>query len=370
MTTPLKVGIMGCGNIAAAYLKNASLFRPIKIEAVADLNPAAAEARAKEFGVRAVTPDALLADPQIDIVLNLTVPKAHYEVARRALEAGKHIFSEKPYVLNVREGKALAALASEKCLKIGSAPDTILGGSHQYGRKLIDQGEVGRITSGVCALMGHGHESWHPNPAFFYQVGGGPLFDMGPYYISNLVQLIGPVARVTGFTSIATPTRTITSEPLKGTIIPVETPTNIHGVLEFVSGAVVTVLMSFDVWHNEIGRMVLHGTEGSIYIPDPNGFSGDVRVAKPRQEVAVAEQWQHPLVGANFRSVGLADMAAGILENRPPRCNGEFALHVVDIMDGLLRSGAEKRVIEMTTTCERFEPLTPEAARALMVDAS
>jgi len=180
------------------------------------------------------------------------------------------------------------------------------------------------------------------------------------------------VKRVTGFTSSATPTRTITSEPKKGTVIPVETPTNIHGVLEFVSGAVITLIMSFDVWHDEVAHMTLHGTEGTLYLPDPNEFLGPVRVAKPGQPVATVEQWAHPFGASemirNYRSSGLADMAMGILENRPHRCNGEFALHVVDIMDGILRSGAEKCVVEMTTSCERFEPFTPEAARALLAE--
>jgi len=362
---------MGCGNISAAYLKMASRFHGIKVAAVADAVASVAEMRSKEYGVPAVSPDALLADPTIDIILNLTIPGAHYEVGRRALEAGKHVFSEKPYVLNVEEGKKLAALAKEKGLRIGSAPDTILGGAHQYGRHLLDQGEVGRITSGVCAMMCHGHESWHPSPEFYYKVGGGPLFDMGPYYVSNLVQLLGPVARVTGFTSSATLTRTITSEPKKGTVIPVETPTNIHAVLEFVSGAVVTLITSFDVWHNEIEHMVLHGTEGAIYMPDPNNFFGEIRVAKPGQPVAKVEQWDHAFVPdestRHYRSSGLADMAMGILEGRPHRCNGDFALHVIDIMDGILRAGAEKRVVEMTTSCDRFDIFTPEESRALLV---
>jgi len=220
-------------------------------------------------------------------------------------------------------------------------------------------------------MMGSGHESWHPNPEFYYKKGGGPLLDMGPYYVSNLVQLLGPVKRVTGFTSSATPTRTITSEPKKGTVITVETPTNIHGVLEFVSGAVVTLITSFDVKQQENAHMALYGTGGTIYVPDPNGFAGPVRVAKSRGQAAPVEQWEHPLGpdekgGANYRSAGLADMALGILEGRPHRCNGEFALHVIDIMTGILRAGEEGRAVEMSTTCERFAPLTPEAAQTLV----
>ncbi|KXU38116.1 oxidoreductase [Cephaloticoccus primus] len=378
MTKVMNVGIMGCGNISKSYLSLAPLFRGIKIVAVADVVAAAAEERAKEFNVSALTPDGLLAAPNIDIIVNLTIPAAHYEVSRKALEAGKHVFSEKPYVLSVEEGLKLAALAREKGLRIGSAPDTILGGTHQYARHLIDRGEVGRITSGLCGVMSHGMESWHPNPGFFFLAGGGPMLDLGPYYVSNLVQLLGPVKRVSGFTSMATNTRTVTAEPNKGKVIPVETPTNIHATLEFAQGAVITLITSWDVWEHGMEPMALFGTEGTIHIPDPNMFGGEIRVmrtASDDRKVTTVEQWEHPLSkpnhgasSANYRCAGLTDMAQAIVAGRPHRCNGDFALHVIDIMTGILRAGEEGRVVEMQTTCERFAPLGPDEARALLAE--
>jgi len=366
---------MGCGNISKAYLELAPRFRGIKIVAVADMVAAAAEARSKEFNVRALTPEALLADPDIDIIVNLTVPAAHYEVTSKALEAGKHVFSEKPYVLSVEEGNKLRALAKEKGLRLGSAPDTILGSAHQYARHLVDKGEIGRITSGLCGVMSHGMESWHPNPGFFFLPGGGPMLDLGPYYVSNLVQLLGPVKRVAAFTSAATPTRTVTAEPNAGKVIPVETPTNIHATLEFSQGAVITLITSWDVWEHGMEPMALFGTEGTLHLPDPNNFGGKIQMArladfpgKPSWEIkpTVVEQWDHPFSEGNFRCAGLTDMAHAIAEGRPHRCNADFALHVVDIMTGILRAGEEGRVIDMQTTCERFAPLGPDEARALL----
>jgi len=375
MTHETRIGIMGCGNISKAYLELAPRFRGIKIVAVADVVAAAAETRSKEFNVRALTPEALLADPDIDIIVNLTVPAAHYEVTRKALEAGKHVFSEKPYVLSVEEGNKLRALAKEKGLRLGSAPDTVLGAAHQYARHLLDKGEVGRITSGLCGVMSHGMESWHPNPGFFFLPGGGPMLDLGPYYVSNLVQLLGPVKRVAAFTSAATPTRTVTAEPNAGKVIPVETPTNIHATLEFAGGAVITLITSWDVWEHGMEPMALFGTEGTIHLPDPNNFGGEIRIAriadfpgKPSWEIKATpvSQWDHPFSEGNFRCAGLTDMAHAIAEGRPHRCNADFALHVVDIMTGILRAGEEGRVINMQTTCERFAPLGPDEARALL----
>jgi len=371
MTKETRIGIMGCGNISKAYLELAPRFWGIKVVAVADVVAAAAQARAAEFGVEALTPEALLAAADVDIIVNLTVPAAHYEVTRKALEAGKHVFSEKPYVLSVEEGLRLAALAQEKGLRLGSAPDTVLGAAHQYARHLVDKGEVGRITSGLCGVMSHGMESWHPNPGFFFLAGGGPMLDLGPYYVSNLVQLLGPVKRVTAFTSAATPTRTVTAEPNRGKVIPVETPTNIHATLEFAQGAVITLITSWDVWEHGMEPMALFGTEGTIHIPDPNCFGGEVRLVKRSAKTGEVkaqpiEPWAHPFSEGNFRCAGLTDMAHAIAEGRPHRCNADFALHVVDVMTGILRAGESGRVIAMQTTCERFAPLGPDAARALL----
>jgi predicted dehydrogenase len=225
------VGIIGCGNIAFSYLKLAPLFRSINVLAVADLNMDAAVARAEEFSVRAETVDGLLAASDIEIIVNLTIPAAHFEVTRQILEAGKHAYSEKPFVLTLEEGEALRELAAKKGLRVGSAPDTFLGGAHQLARSTIDEGMVGEIIGGTCHVMSPGMESWHPNPDFFFQPGGGPILDLGPYYVTNLVQLIGPVKTVSAMASASSKTRIIGNGPRLGETVPVETPTNIHAVL-------------------------------------------------------------------------------------------------------------------------------------------
>ena len=375
MTNPLRIGLIGCGNISTSYLARAKNFGAVSFRAVADINPATAQARGEEFGVEAMSVDALLAHPEVDLVLNLTIPAAHFEISSRALEAGKHVYSEKPYVLTVEEGQALAKLASEKGLRVGSAPDTVLGSSHQLARKLIDDGAVGRITSGTCAVMSPGMESWHPNPDFFFLKGGGPILDLGPYYIANLVQLIGPVARVSALTSTPSKTRTIGNGARLGETVPVETPTTIHALLEFRSGAVVTLMASWDVWQSDIAPMALYGTEGTIHIPDPNFFDGEVRITK-RDEAAELPAWDHPLgppnreipegMVADYRSAGLADMAQAIVEGRPHRCNDAYALHVVEVMTAILRAGEEGRYVEIETDCERPAPLDIAAAQTLL----
>jgi predicted dehydrogenase len=196
MARKLGVGIIGCGNISTTYFKFAPLFRGIEVKACADINPAAAKAKAKEYGVRAESVADLLKAKDVDIVVNLTIPAVHYEISRQALDAGKHVYSEKPFVLSVKEGLDLKKRAAKKKLRIGSAPDTFLGGAHQLARDLIDKGKLGKITGGTCYVMSHGMEHWHPNPDFFFQPGAGPVLDVGPYYITNLIQLIGPVKRV------------------------------------------------------------------------------------------------------------------------------------------------------------------------------
>lgn len=375
MTQVLRIGLIGCGNISTSYLSRAVNFKNISFRAVADVNPEAAAARGAEFGVEVMTPEALLAHPEVDMVLNLTIPAAHYAVSKAALEAGKHVYSEKPYVLSLEEGRDLAALAAARGLRLGSAPDTVLGSSHQLARHLIDAGAVGRITSGTCAVMSHGMEAWHPNPDFFFQKGGGPILDLGPYYIANLVQLLGPVARVSALSATPSPTRTIGSEPRRGEVIPVETPTTIHALLEFDSGAVITLVASWDVWQHDLAPMALYGTEGTLHVPDPNFFDGPVRLTKGA-EPADLPAWDHPLgppnreipcgMVADYRTAGLADMAQAITEGRPHRCNDEFALHVVEVMTAILQSGEEGRFIPLTTRCARPEALGIDAARALL----
>jgi predicted dehydrogenase len=372
MDNILGVGILGCGNISPTYFELAPMFKNIEIRACADINPSAAETRADEYGVRCETISGLLGANDIDIIVNLTVPDVHFTVTRQILAAGKHAYSEKPLVLSLGEGRELIALADDKGLKVGCAPDTFLGGAHQLARETIDAGEIGKITSGTCHLMSHGMEMWHPNPAFFFQPGGGPILDMGPYYIANLVNLIGPVKRVAALSSMATTTRTITSEPLNGTKIPVRTPTNIHALLEFESGATITLTASWDVWAHQHNNIELYGTEGSIILPDPNHFGGEVKVTKTDGELHPLEDWNHPFgvinqdTHANYRAAGLADMAHAILEGREARCSIDRALHGVDVMLSILKSGEIGAFVDIQTSCTRPEALGNEDARALL----
>lgn len=368
----LGVGIIGCGNISAAYLRLAPLFKGIEVRAVADMNPDAAKARAEEFNVRAESVDDLLGADDINIVVNLTIPAAHYPVSKAALEAGKHVYSEKPFVLSVDEGNELLALADAKGLRVGSAPDTFLGGAHQAARAKIDHGEVGRITGGTCHVMNHGMEHWHPNPDFFYQPGGGPVLDLGPYYVANLVQLIGPVKSIAAMSSSAYAERTISNGPRDGETVPVQTPTNIHALLEFDSGAIVTLAASWDVWAHRHKNMELYGTGGSLYVPDPNFFGGDVEEVQPNGEPNAVDQAGHPFGvpnqddRANYRAAGLADMAIAIAEGREHRCNGRMALHVIDILTGILKAGETGERVVLTTTCYRPAALSPAEAQALL----
>ena len=270
--TNLGVGIIGCGNISTTYLRLAPIFKGIKVIAVADLDQAAATARAQEFGVRADSVAGLLASDDIDIVVNLTIPDAHFLVTKQILQSGKHAYSEKPLVLTLDEGNELAAIAAGNQLRIGSAPDTFLGGTHQNARAVLDSGAIGNVIAGSCHVMSHGMEHWHPNPDFFFLPGAGPVLDVGPYYIANLIQLIGPVKRVVSLTSSATATRTIRSKPRKGEVIPVKTPTNIHALLEFEQGATITMSASWDIWAHRHTHMELYGTQGSLFLPDPEFF--------------------------------------------------------------------------------------------------
>lgn len=370
--TTLGVGIIGCGNISAAYLRLGPLFNGIALRAVADLNSAAAEARAAEFGVRAETVEALLAADDIDIIVNLTVPAAHFSVSKAALEAGKHVYSEKPFVLSVDEGKTLLALAEAKGLRVGSAPDTFLGGAHQAARATLDSGAVGQIVGGTCHVMSHGMEQWHPNPDFFFKPGGGPILDLGPYYVANLVQLLGPVKHISAMSSAGFAERTIGNGPREGERIGVETPTNVHALMEFANGAIITLGASWDVWAHRHANMELYGTEGSLYVPDPNFFGGVVQQVQPGDEPAEIGDDGHPFGvanqdggQANYRMAGLADMAMAIGEGRDHRCNGTLALHVIDVLTTILRAGETGERLTLSTTCERPAALTPADAAKL-----
>jgi len=376
MAKTLGIGIIGCGNISATYFGLAPMFKGIEVRAGADINMDAAKGRAKQYGVRAETIADLLKAKDIDIVVNLTVPAAHYEVSKQILDAGKHVYSEKPFVLSVKDGQDLQKRAAKKGLRIGSAPDTFLGGSHQLARHLVDSGKLGKITSGTLHVMNHGMEHWHPNPDFFFLPGGGPVLDLGPYYIADIINLIGPVKRVAALTTIPAKERTISSKPRRGEKLKVQTPTTILALLEFENGAAITLNASWDVWSHGHAPIELYGEEGSLFIPDPNFFGGEVRYTKRDKPVAKAPKWDHPFsvpnqqhshgAMANYRTVGLADMALAISAGRPHRCSQEVALHTVDVMTGILRSGETGKFVNMVTTCERPAALGVQEAQALL----
>jgi predicted dehydrogenase len=367
-----RVGIIGCGNICPNYLRHLRLFDFVEVAACADAFADRAESMARAHEIpRACSVDELLDEPTISIVANLTPPQAHFDVAMRAIEAGKHVYNEKPLTLDLNEAKALLAAAEAKGLRVGCAPDTFLGAGLQTCRKLIDDGEIGEPVAATAFMMSHGTESWHPAPAFYYQKGGGPMFDMGPYYLTALTTLIGPMRRVAGMARTSFPTRTITSEPLRGTVIHVEVPTHVAGLIEFDSaadggtGPIATIIMSFDVWAANLPPIEIHGTRGSLAVPDPNGFAGPVRLRR-----ADEREWRDvPLTHAyaeGGRGLGIADMARAIESGRPHRANGALAAHVLDAMHAFHAASDAARSVELTTTCSRPAAIPPGLPRGVL----
>ena len=341
MTTPMKVGIVGCGNISNAYLEAGKRFDVLDIVAVSDLDLDRAKAKAEEHAIaRALSVDQLLADPEVEIVINLTVPGAHYDVCKASLEAGKHAYVEKPLSLTRDQGRDLLQTAHDRGLRIGGAPDTFLGAGYQTCRKLIDDGAIGQLIAATAFMQGRGVETWHPNPEFFFKPGGGPMFDMGPYYLTALISLLGPIRRLTGSAQMSFPERLITSQPLSGQTIVVETPTHIAGVLDFAGGAVATIITSFDVWAHNLPPIEIHGSEGSISAPDPNMFGGVVKLYREGkwEEVPLTHGYEE-----NSRGLGVADMAYAIAEGRPHRASGELTFHVLDAMHGFLDASEQGR---------------------------
>ncbi len=350
-----KVGIIGCGNISNAYFKGCDAFEILEVVACADIDLDRAKAKGEEHGVKAMSVDELLADPDIDIVINLTIPAAHADVSLLALEAGKNVHAEKPFALTRKDGLKVLAKAKEKDLLVGCAPDTFLGGGLQTCRKLIDDGWIGEPVAATAFMLSHGPEAWHPNPDFFYKVGGGPMFDMGPYYLTALVHLLGPVKRVTGSARISFPERVATSEALFGHKIEVEIPTHVTGIMDFASGAIGTLITSFDVWSHNLPRIEIYGSEGSLSVPDPNTFGGPVMVRR-----AGEKDWSEiPLTHSDkvARGIGVADMAYALQSGRPHRASGQLAYHVLDLMHAFHDSSSTGRHVKLKSTVKRPAPL-------------
>jgi len=358
--TQMNVGIIGCGTISSIYLQAPAKFALLRIVACADLIPEVAQAKARQYGVPKVAlVEELLSDPEIDLVLNLTVPAAHTEIGLAALAAGKAVYSEKPLGINREQGKALLEAGRARQRMIGCAPDTFLGGGLQTCIKLINDGAIGVPIGATAFLLCHGHESWHPAPDFYYQPGGGPMFDMGPYYLTALIAMLGPVRRVTGSTRITFPERVVTSQPKPGKVIKVQTPTHIAGVLDFANGAIGTIITSFDVWSHQLPHIEVYGTEGTLIAPDPNGFGGPVYV-RGAQERAWREVPHTHGYTENSRGIGVADMAHAMRTGQTPRASGELAYHVLDIMEAIHDASREERHITLSSTCQHPALLLPQ----------
>lgn len=361
----VKVGIIGCGNISNVYFENlCNYFEITELVACADLKMERAREKAEERddsgelkypGVTAMTVDELLTDDEIEIVVNLTIPQVHFEVAEKVLDAGKHVYSEKPLTLSRQQGQALLAKATDKGLRVGNAPDTFLGEGHQTARKIIDDGWIGQPVSATAFMACQGHESWHPDPEFYYKAGGGPMFDMGPYYLTDLIFLLGDVRSVCCMTGKAFQQRIITSPKKIGQKIDVDIPTHLAGQMKFVNGAIGTIITSFDVKLHSLPRIEIHGTTGSLSVPDPNGFGGRVKIFRQGMDC-----WQDVPLAYNSngqRGKGVADMSCAIRTGRLHRASGKLAYHVLDLMHAFHESSDQRRFIDIESTAERPAPL-------------
>jgi len=356
MAEKVSVGIIGTGNIFGAYVSGCRGFDILDIAACADIDLRKAEAKAEEFGIpKACSVEDLLSDRDVQLVVNLTVPKVHAQVSLAVISAGKHVHSEKPLAITRQEGEQVIAAARERGLLLGCAPDTFLGGGQQTCRKLIDDGWIGEPVAAVAFMMGHGPESWHPSPDFFYQAGAGPMLDVGPYYVTALINLLGPVRRVTGSTRISFPERVATSDGHRGRKFAVEVPTHVAGVMDFVSGPVATIITSFDIWAAQLPHIEIYGSEGTLSVPDPKIFGGSVLVRR-----AGAEVWSDiPLTHSAEvgRGIGVADLAYAITSGRQHRATGDLAFHALDIMSSFETASDSGRHVDIPSRCIRPAPL-------------
>ncbi|MDG4824769.1 Gfo/Idh/MocA family oxidoreductase [Asanoa sp. WMMD1127] len=349
----MRIGVVGCGRISGIYFQNLTRLPQTEVVRCADLDVARAKEAAERHGIAAAgTVEELLADESVELVVNLTIPAAHVGVGLAAVRAGKHVYAEKPLALTVTDARQLLEAATHHGVRVGSAPDTFLGAGLQTARALVDEGAIGRPLAGSVFMLSPGHEHWHPAPDFYYQPGGGPLFDMGPYYLTALVTLLGPVAAVTAAAGAGYPTR-VTPQ---GREIPVEVPTHVTAVLEFASGAAVTAVFSFDVPASTIPHGIeLYGSSGTLAVHDPNHFGGPVLVRGPAdtdwREAPLRTPWS-----ANSRGLGVAEMVTAIEEGRDHRASAALALHVLDTMETVHAAAARGARLPVATTVERPSP--------------
>lgn len=367
---PVRIGIVGVGDISKIYLENiTNMFKEIEVIGVCDLVREKAERAVEKYGIPKLYHDMyeLFADDEVDLVLNITRPYEHYGVSGAALKAGKHVYSEKPLAATLEEGRELVRLAEEKGLFLGGAPDTFLGAGIQTCRKLIDDGFIGTPVGAAAFMICRGHESWHPDPAFYYQHGGGPMMDMGPYYLTALVNLLGGVKTVAGMTKASYPTRTITSAPLNGTVVPVEVPTYVTGIMQFESGAIGTIFTTFDVHYDSQARLEIYGSKGTLIVPDPNCFGGPIKLLRPEQ----GEYREIPLMfpyADNSRALGLADAAKAISTGRAPRCSCKQTYHVLEIMQSFRKSSESGRFVTLESSFTRMPPMRDDLLAGVLDD--
>lgn len=364
----MQIGVIGCGVISSAYLRGLAHSSMVRVKSVADIDPEAARRQAEAFNVGAASVQTVLADPDIELIINLTVPTAHFDVSSRILDAGKHVYSEKPLCASLQEATSLIGFAKERGLRVGCAPDTFLGAAHQASRRAIDNGVIGKVLSGSLCVQSRGMEAWHPNPDFFFRRGGGPVLDLGPYYLTQLVNLLGPVKDVFADASIGFASRTIGSGARAGEAIPVETPTSYSAILSLHGGARVTFEASWDVWKHQRFPIELYGTEGSLSVPDPNFFGDDPSVSVRDGDweamdiscFAFGAQNRQLRTGrqvADHRAIGVVDMVTAIRAHRPHRAGGELALHVLEVLEAISLSAAQRCVVGISSSCVRPDPV-------------
>ncbi|MCC7407830.1 MAG: Gfo/Idh/MocA family oxidoreductase [Phycisphaeraceae bacterium] len=355
----VRLGIVGCGMISSRYVQGMKKFEALEVVACADLDMSLAQQRAAEAGpqARASSMDDLLSDKNVEIIVNLTTPRSHAPVTLAALKAGKHVYSEKPLGIDFNEGKKILAAAKAKRLRVACAPDTFFGAGHQTARHLIESGQIGQVVSATAFYQGGGPEGYHPNPFFLFQKGGGPLFDMGPYYLTDLIQLLGPLQKVAGFAHQSRPTRTVKTpgSPFLGQTIPVEIPDHVSAILQFESGPTATLVAS---WANPISplpHIVVYGTEGAIIVPDPNGFDGPVKLRRQGDPDFKEVPHTHPT--GYSRGIGIADLAHALRSGRPHRATAQQALATLEAITAILDSAQSGKAHTLKTPHEKPAPL-------------
>ena len=353
----LNVGLIGAGNISDIYIKGLKMFEDVELIAISDIDAERARSKASEYGIaKGYHSDELFTDPDIDIAVNLTFPAVHAEVTLKALESGKHVYSEKPLAITREDAKKILETADARGLRVGCAPDTFLGGGLQTCRKLIDEGAIGEPIAASAFMVGYGVEKWHPNPFFFFEYGGHSLFDMGPYYFTALIHLLGPINSVAGLTGTGIKERTVGSQPHAGTVIEVQAPIHSTALLELASGIHVTTIISGEVIASELPRIEIYGTEGALSVPDPNTFGGPVRI-KTRAD----EDWRDVSLTHGYtddvRGLGVADLANALTSERQHRANAQLAYHVLDTMQSVQDASDTRSFVDIKSTCERPAPL-------------